>query len=322
MARRWSGQRADSITVGLIAALVLALSPTAPVRADTAELCAPVASAYTPAEERSVSIETPDGRIAGTIAAPQGRPRALALLLHGYTGSRNEIPVARGEGMFTRTARHFAEQGIATLRIDFLGSGKSDGEWADTRFSGQARDATRAAAWLRAQYAEAGLPLGVLGYSQGGLVALRAAALSNPFDRLALWNPVMDPLATYGIIFGEDTIRAAALLDRPTTADDVAPGTKLRPGFFSELLASDPIGDAANSTSPVLVVTGRRDPLVVDGVSLANRWAAGREARTRILDVDAGHDLGAISNPPQLDHVIGCTAAFLLGTGGQPDPTE
>jgi alpha-beta hydrolase superfamily lysophospholipase len=215
--------------------------------------------------------------------------------------------------MFARAARAFAERGIATLRIDFLGSGQSDGDWANTRFSGQARDAILAAGWLRAEYGAPDLLLGVLGYSQGGLVALRAAAQAEPVDRLALWNPVMDPMATYGTLFGRQTILDGAQRGTQNGSGVIVGGTRLRPGFFTELLESDPIKDSARSAVPVLVVTGRRDPLVADGAALAERMAAARAAETVVVDLDAGHDLGALHAPQLLDRVIECTGEFLLG---------
>jgi uncharacterized protein len=63
---------------------------------------------------------------------------------------------------------------------------------------------------------------------------------------------------------------------------------------------------------PILVVTGRRDPLVADGAALAERMAAGRAAETAVVNLDVGHDLGALGAPELLDRVIDCTAGFLL----------
>lgn len=281
------------------------------------DLCQPTTAKHVPSQERSLTIDTPDGQIRGTLAGPlSASPDALVVMLHGYTGARNEIPVAGGEGMFTRTARLFAERGIASLRIDFIGSGQSDGDWSETRFSGQARDALRAAISLRSEHLGEATPLGVLGYSQGGLVALRAAAEGAPFDRVALWNPVMDPMATYEIIFGRDTILEAAQRHRDGTVGDVVGETRLRPSFFAELVAADPIADAAEVAAPVLIATGRRDPLVANGASLANQIKAARPSPTTVLDIDTGHDLGAIKDPPVLDAVIACTAGFLLAGSG------
>ena len=209
----------------------------------------------------------------------------------------------------TGAGHPLAARGIATLRIDFIGSGRSDGRWADTRFSTQARDAVRAARALQAEHGDENLAVDVLGYSQGGLVALRAAVA---FDRIALWNPVMDPMATYGVIFGRDTILKAAQASAADAAERVIRDTRLRPGFFAELVGATPMDDAAHAAAPVLVATGRRDPLVADGAALAERMRERRTAETVILDLDAGHDLGAAHDPMLLDDVIACTAGFLL----------
>lgn len=299
-------------TIWAIAFCVLVLGYD-PVSADPFEVCIPVPARHNPAPEQIVTITTADGSIVGTLAQPaDAEPQALVLLLHGYTGSRNEIRVAKGEGMYTRTARSFAERGIATLRIDFIGSWASDGDWADTTFSTQARDATRAASAMRNDFGFGDAPLAVLGYSQGGLVALRAAAREAGFDAIALWNPVMNPMATYGIVFGHEEIIEAAARHDPEIRGDIVEGTRLRPGFFAGIAEADPIGDASDVAAPVFLVTGQRDPLVKNGAALAAELAAGRASETVILEIDAGHDLGAFKNPEVLDKVIACTAGFLL----------
>lgn len=81
----------------------------------------------------------------------------LVLLFHGFKGERDELPIVNTEeGMYSRTARIFAERGIATLRIEFRGSGESEGKWEDTTFTGQIADAIAAL-----DYAEAPLRVSI-----------------------------------------------------------------------------------------------------------------------------------------------------------------
>lgn len=122
----------------------------------------------------------------------------------------------------------------------------------------------------------------------------------------------MDPVATYGTIFGRETVLDGAQRGRQHGSGDIVGGMRLRSGFFAEVLESDPIEDAAHSTVPILVVTGRRDPLIADGAALAKRMAAARVVQTVAVGVDAGH-FGALRAPRLLDQVIECTAGFLLG---------
>ena len=93
--------------------------------------------------ETIVNIDHMGHNIVGTVAMPDGEgPFPIVLLFHGFTGTRDELPVTgTEERMFGRTARWLAERGYASLRIDFLGSGESDGAWEDTTFSGQIADA-------------------------------------------------------------------------------------------------------------------------------------------------------------------------------------
>lgn len=153
----------------------------------------------------------------------------------------------------------------------------------------------------------------MLGYSQGGLVALRAAASEGIFDRIAVWAPVLDPLATYRIIFGRETILGAAEKHRNGGSDAVVEGTRLRPGFFFEITEADPIGDASQTASPLMIVTGERDPLVREGDMFAHKVARRRSGETILLHLDAGHDFGALGAPELLSYVTACTASFILG---------
>jgi pimeloyl-ACP methyl ester carboxylesterase len=126
---------------------------------------------------QTISFENEGGTVYGTYTRPakvSGNTPAV-LMLHGFTGDRNEGPVFQPDGSFTdtmysRTAQVLAENGFASLRIDFRGSGQSIEEmgFAETTFSGQASDASAAIEWLGDQKKIG--PIGVLGLSQGGLV--------------------------------------------------------------------------------------------------------------------------------------------------------
>lgn len=76
--------------------------------------------------------------IVGTWTIPkhiQGNLPTL-VLFHGFTANRN------GPGdILKTTATALATQGFDTLRIDFLGSGESDGQWADSSLTSRISDA-------------------------------------------------------------------------------------------------------------------------------------------------------------------------------------
>ncbi|MEM8741642.1 MAG: alpha/beta hydrolase, partial [Pseudomonadota bacterium] len=94
----------------LCLAAVLALTVLAPIAAMAGRA------------EVTVRLDQAGTPVIGTLTTPAGPPAPAVLLLHGFTGTRDETPVqGTGEGVLERTARHLADAGFASLRIDFRG---------------------------------------------------------------------------------------------------------------------------------------------------------------------------------------------------------
>jgi alpha/beta superfamily hydrolase len=264
------------------------------------------------AAEETVTIDTPLGPVIGTLETPAGDPAPVVLLLHGFTGTRDELPVATtDEGVFSRTARLLAEQGFASLRIDFRGSGESPGSFADTTFEGQVADGLAALDWLEASPAVDGQRLGLIGWSQGGLVATAVAGRSDKPDALVLWAAVADPEATFGGILGVETIPkgleagdAALPVTLPWGAE-----IELKRGFFESITTFDPPAELASFAGPLLIAHGTEDttvlPTAVDSFLAAHE---GEEA-TWIAEMD--HVFNAFTGPDTLDQMVGETVVFL-----------
>ncbi|MEQ9257923.1 MAG: bifunctional alpha/beta hydrolase/OsmC family protein [Roseovarius sp.] len=110
-----------------------------------------------------------EGHSGETLAArldlPEGEHRATALFAHCFTCSK-DIPAAR------RISARLAGAGIAVLRFDFTGLGHSGGEFANTTFTGNIGDLTRAAEALEARDMAPDL---LIGHSLGGAAVLAAA---------------------------------------------------------------------------------------------------------------------------------------------------
>lgn len=104
--------------------------------------------------------------LAARLDLPAGAPKAYALFAHCFTCSKDIFAAAR-------VAAALAEHGIAVLRFDFTGLGKSEGDFANTNFSSNVEDLLAAADYLRANY-EA--PQILIGHSLGGAAVLAAAS--------------------------------------------------------------------------------------------------------------------------------------------------
>ena len=104
------------------------------------------------AAEKAIDFVVDGQKVVGTLALPDGASTPpVVLLLHGFTGSRDELEIpAVKEGIFERAARMWADKGFASLRIDFRGSGESEGKFEDTTLDGQVKDALAALDYLAA----------------------------------------------------------------------------------------------------------------------------------------------------------------------------
>lgn len=135
------------------------------------------------------TVLTLENGVAATLNAPDGVAKAPAvLMLHGFGSSRDEV----GD-MYKREAAALAAKGIASLRIDFRGFGKSDGDTGATTVDGQLADAESALAYLKLVDGIDPARLGVLGFSLGGGVAIIAASRhADEVKSLATWSSVGD----------------------------------------------------------------------------------------------------------------------------------
>ena len=126
---------------------------------------------------QDVRIRAPQGHeLAGTFTVPAHRGRiAAALLITGLS------PHERNNGdapwmPFRDIADALSRVGIATLRVDDRGVGKSTGDNAKLTSFDKADDVRSEVAWLRTQPGVDPKRIMLVGYSEGGLVAPMVAA--------------------------------------------------------------------------------------------------------------------------------------------------
>ncbi len=101
----------------------------------------------------------------GRLELPVGPPRGAVLFAHCFTCGK-DLPAAEV------IADAFIEAGIAVLRFDFTGIGRSEGDHAETSFVTQVEDLEAAAGALRDLLGRCDA---LLGHSLGGAAVLQAA---------------------------------------------------------------------------------------------------------------------------------------------------
>lgn len=117
--------------------------------------------------------------LAGTLTVPaRPGPHPAVVLLSG-SGPQDRDHQVAGHRSFLVLADHLTRQGIAVLRCDDRGVGKSTGTFATALQSDFTADALAAVDWLRARADIDPKRVGLIGLSEGAMIAPRAAVESE-----------------------------------------------------------------------------------------------------------------------------------------------
>jgi pimeloyl-ACP methyl ester carboxylesterase len=134
-----------------------------------------------PYEVEEVSYENPNApgvKLAGTFTKPKGNGPFPAVLLITGSGPQDRDEALMGHRPFFVLADALTRRGIAVLRCDDRGVGKSTGEFAKATSEDFASDALAGVAFLKGRKDVNSKAIGLIGHSEGGIVAPMAASQS------------------------------------------------------------------------------------------------------------------------------------------------
>lgn len=118
------------------------------------------------AQSQSLSIDGDHGKLAAILQTPDKEKYPLVIICHGFTANKEHL-------LLTSFADELEARDIASIRFDFNGHGKSDGDFQDMTVLNEIADAKKVY-----DYAET-LPnvtsISIAGHSQGGVVASMVA---------------------------------------------------------------------------------------------------------------------------------------------------
>ncbi|GAA4276206.1 bifunctional alpha/beta hydrolase/OsmC family protein [Aquimarina mytili] len=122
--------------------------------------------------------------LSGRLELPADRhPHNFVLFAHCFTCNKNL-------GAVRNISRGLTSQGFGVLRFDFTGLGESEGDFADTNFSGNVEDLISAADFLAKEYQA---PTLLIGHSLGGAASIFAAAEIDSIKAVATVGAPSNP---------------------------------------------------------------------------------------------------------------------------------
>ncbi|HVK16623.1 MAG TPA: alpha/beta fold hydrolase [Fimbriiglobus sp.] len=134
-----------------------------------------------PAEDVTFENKPAGAKLAGTLTLPKGDGPFPAVVLISGSGPQDRDETLFGHKPFLVIADHFARNGIAVLRFDDRGVGKSGGKHEGATSADFATDVHAAVKFLQGRKEIDSKRIGLMGHSEGGLIAPMVAA-DHPDD--------------------------------------------------------------------------------------------------------------------------------------------
>lgn len=190
-------------------------------------------------------------QLAGELTLPRDATPKGGLVLVTGSGPQDRDETVEGRKPFLVLSDALTRAGYAVLRFDDRGVGESKGDYKSALIPDFADDARGAVGFLRSVLGEDTGPVGILGHSEGGLVALQAAR-ETPVDFLVLLAVPVAPFSD--VIFEKMHNDLLKKGNEPAIAE--AQATALR----------DAIRLIGNSNDPGTAKVDARERLIAGGL--------------------------------------------------------
>ncbi|HEY1422915.1 MAG TPA: alpha/beta fold hydrolase [Candidatus Acidoferrum sp.] len=137
-------------------------------------------------EEVSLPVSGGNAALSGTLTIPQGAGPFPAAVLIGGSGPTDRDETIAGHKPFLVLADLLTRKGVMVLRYDKRGIAQSTGDYGAGTIDDFAKDAQVALQYLKSRKEVDAKRLGVIGHSEGGILAALAATRSNDVNWLVL----------------------------------------------------------------------------------------------------------------------------------------
>lgn len=200
----------------------------------------------------------------------------MVIILNGFGGDRNDC-----FGILVKLSRMLCQEGIASARFDYMGSGESDGDFSDMSILTETKDAECILQYVKTlEFVDAG-KIALHGFSQGGMVAfLTAAKHPDEIVGISTWAPA---LCIHDCCRDRD-IMGVSIKDIEEKGWVDYHGTRLGEIYYRDGINSNVYDVAANYRGPVQIVHGKADSAVPFMYSVKMKNLLGDACTLQLVD--------------------------------------
>lgn len=245
-------------------------------------------------------LDNGEYEIPAIMTSPEGKAVVPGvILLHGSASHKNEV----GD-LYLRLAEQLANNGIASIRIDFAGTGDSPVDYTHYTLKTAVRDAEVALAFLRSQPRVDDHRIGVVGFSQGGLIAQLLVAQQPGIKSFVAWSSVAsDGIGPFADMF--ETLYMTAKREGQVEQQFAwRPPLSISYEWFEQVMANQSLSGMAEYTGSVLAIAGSNDTVVPPTAATKLIVASGSDVARAVIIKGADHIFNVLDENANQDEQL------------------
>ena len=257
-------------------------------------------SAFADKLSTPLMLDNGEYEIPAIMTSPEGTPVVPGvILLHGSASHKNEV----GD-LYLRLAEQLASNGIASIRIDFAGTGDSPVDYTHYTLKTAVRDAEVALAFLRSQPQVDDHRIGVVGFSQGGLIAQLLVAQQPGIKSFVAWSSVAsDGIGPFADMF--ETLYMKAKREGQVEQQFAwRPPLTISYEWFEQVMANQSLSGMAEYTGSVLAIAGSNDAVVPPTAATRLIVASGSDVARAVIIKGADHIFNVLDENANQDEQL------------------
>jgi dienelactone hydrolase len=258
------------------------------------------------AAEETVTVDGTQRAIPATITLPDGDgPFPFVVMYHGTGSNRHEA----GNG-YDLLAPILAEAGIASARFDFAGSGDSPVDYVEYTPSSGVQDGLDVIAYMQGLEQIDDARIGVLGWSQGGMIALLTASQASDVKSVVTWAGVLDMSGYMADQYDDAKANGQTVMEF-----DWREPLNLSINWFDEVRAMDLVTDLGSYTGALLAINGAADTVVPPATAGQIVAATGGDPSEQLIIEGADHTFNIFSGDmTAFDELVAATTDWFSKT--------
>ncbi len=245
-------------------------------------------------------LDNGEYEIPAIMTSPEGKAVVPGvILLHGSASHKNEV----GD-LYLRLAEQLANNGIASIRIDFAGTGDSPVDYTHYTLKTAVRDAEVALAFLRSQTQVDAHRIGIVGFSQGGLIAQLLLAQQPGIKSFVAWSSVAsDGIGPFADMF--ETLYMKAKREGQVEQQFAwRPPLTISYEWFEQVMANQSLSGMAEYTGSVLAIAGSNDTVVPPAAATRLIVASGSDVARAVIIKGADHIFNVLDENANQDEQL------------------